>query len=54
MAKGNNWGHRKEKKESKFVENLLVFNKRFDSLFLPFLLYGLEVWGIYDKDYLMK
>ena len=27
-----------------------VTNKLFDSLFLPILLYGSEVWGIYDKD----
>ena len=27
-----------------------VTNKVFDSLFLPILLYGSEVWGIYDKD----
>ena len=27
-----------------------IANKLFDSLFLPILLYGSEVWGIYDKD----
>ena len=30
--------------------SLSVTNKLFDSLFLPILLYGSEVWGIYDKD----
>ena len=30
--------------------SLGVTNKLFDSLFLPILLYGSEVWGIYDKD----
>ena len=27
-----------------------ITNKLFNSLFLPILLYGSEVWGIYDKD----
>jgi len=30
--------------------SLSVSNRLFDSLFLPILLYGSEVWGIYDKD----
>ena len=30
--------------------SLGVTYKLFDSLFLPILLYGSEVWGIYDKD----
>ena len=30
--------------------SLDVTNKLFDSLFLPILLYGSEVWGIYHKD----
>ena len=32
------------------TKSLDVTNKIFDSLFLPILLYGSEVWGIYDKD----
>ena len=27
-----------------------ITNKLFNSLFLPTLLYGSEIWGIYDKD----
>ena len=27
-----------------------VVNKIFNSLYLPILLYGSEVWSIYDKD----
>ena len=27
-----------------------VVNKVFDSLFLPILMYGSEVWGVYDKN----
>ena len=30
--------------------SLDVTNKLFDSFFLPILLYGSEVWGMYDKD----
>ena len=27
-----------------------ITNKLFNSLFLPTLLYGSEIWGVYDKD----